>query len=162
MKSLLLVRHAKSSWNFDVEDFERPLNERGKSDALVMAERLVKKEIKIDTIVSSPANRALSTAYHFAKVYNIKEKEIIILPELYEARINVFETTVNALSDEFKKVALFSHNPGITEYANSLTNVRLDEMPTCGIFAVKSAVKKWADFFDSKKEFWFFEYPKSL
>jgi phosphohistidine phosphatase len=161
MKSLLLIRHAKSSWDFNVEDFERPLNERGNKNAPEMAKRLLKKDIKIDALVSSPAKRALSTATYFAEEYGKKVKNIIIVPALYNAAAESFYTAIEDLDNDDKTVAIFSHNPGITEFANSLTDTRIDDMPTCAVFALKVDIKKWKDFREAKKEFWFFDYPKA-
>ncbi len=161
MKSLLLVRHAKSSWDFNVEDFDRPLNERGNKNAPEMAKRLIKKDIKIDLFVSSPAKRALSTANYFAEEYDRKAKSIITVPSLYHAASDAFYSVIKELDNDAKTVAIFSHNPGITDFANELTDSRVDDMPTCGIFAVKADIKKWKDFVETKKEFWFFDYPKA-
>jgi len=161
MKSLLLIRHAKSSWDFNVDDFERPLNERGNKNAPEMAKRLIKKDVKIDAFVSSPAKRALSTATYFAEEYGKKVKNIVIVPALYNAAAESFSTAIEDLDDDNKTVAVFSHNPGITEFANSLTDTRIDDMPTCAVFALKVDIKKWKDFREAKKEFWFFDYPKA-
>lgn len=161
MKSLLIVRHAKSSWDFNIEDFHRPLNHRGETDATAMAKRLLKKDIKIDAFVSSPAKRAFTTAAYFAEVYFEKKKNIIVVPALYEASINDFFSAIEGLDKDFKTVALFSHNPGITAFANKLTATAIDDMPTCAVFAVKADIKKWEDFSAAKKEFWFFDYPKA-
>jgi phosphohistidine phosphatase len=161
MKALLLIRHAKSSWEHNVEDFDRPLNHRGETDAPEMATRLHKKGIEIDAFVSSPAKRAFTTAALFAEVYDKKQKNIIVVPDLYEAAVTDFFKAIQGLDKELKTVALFSHNPGITAFANKLTTTILDDMPTCAIFAVKSDIKKWEDFEAAKKEFWFFDYPKS-
>jgi phosphohistidine phosphatase len=161
MKSLLLVRHAKSSWDFDVEDFDRPLNDRGKKNAPEMAKRLVKKDIKIDAFISSPAERALSTATHFVEEYDKKPKNIIEVPSLYHASTESFYSVIEELDNDFKTVALFSHNPGITDFANELTKTRIEDMPTCAIFAIKADIKKWSDFREGQKEFWFFDYPKA-
>jgi phosphohistidine phosphatase len=161
MKSIILVRHAKSSWDFNVEDFDRPLNDRGETDAPAMAKRLVKKDIKIDAFVSSPAKRALSTATYFAEAYDKKQKYIIIVPDLYEAGVTNFFTTINGFNNDVKHVALFSHNPGITAFANKLTATVIDDMPTCAVFAVKADIKKWSDFESAQKEFWFFDFPKA-
>jgi phosphohistidine phosphatase len=125
-----------------------------------MAKRLLKREVEIDAFVSSPANRAFSTAIFFAEAYNRKQKHIIQIESLYHAEVNVFYKVIEELDDDFKTVALFSHNPGITEFINSLTTSRIDNMPTCGIFAVKAGIKKWKDFAASDKDFWFFDYPK--
>jgi phosphohistidine phosphatase len=161
MKSLLLIRHAKSSWDFNVDDFERPLNERGNKNAPEMAKRLSKKDVKIDAFVSSPAKRALSTATYFAEEYGKKVKNIIIVPALYNAAAESFYTAIEDLDDDDKTVAIFSHNPGISEFANSLTDTRIDDMPTCAVFSVKVDIKKWKDFREAKKDFWFFDYPKA-
>ena len=161
MKSLLIIRHAKSSWDFNVEDFGRPLNHRGENDAPAMAKRLLKKDVKIDAFVSSPAKRAFTTAALFAEVYDEKKKNIIIVPSLYEASVSDFFKAVEGLDKDFKTVALFSHNPGITAFANQLTDTKIDDMPTCAVFAVKADIKKWEDFASAKKEFWFFDYPKA-
>ena len=162
MKSLLIIRHAKSSWDFiNMEDFDRPLNDRGNSDAPLMAKRLLKKEIAIDAYISSTAVRAITTATYFAKAYDVKAKHIIQIPELYEAHANVFAQVVAGINPSVKTAAIFAHNPGITDYANSLTKVHIDNIPTCGIFAVKAPVKEWIDFADAEKEFWFFDYPKA-
>ncbi|GEO09641.1 SixA phosphatase family protein [Segetibacter aerophilus] len=161
MKSILLVRHAKSSWDFNVEDFDRPLNQRGETDAAAMAKRLLKKDVKIDAFVSSPAKRALTTATYFAEAYDKKQKHIIIVPALYEAGVSDFFNTIAGLDNDLKHVALFSHNPGITTFASKLTATFIDDMPTCAVFAVKADLKKWSDFEGAQKEFWFFDYPKA-
>lgn len=161
MKTLFLVRHAKSSWDdITISDFERPLNDRGKKDAPMMAHRLAEKRIRIDAFVSSPAKRAKKTALFFAKEFGVDEKEIVFKTELYAAPINIFYDVIGKLDNSSENIALFSHNPGITDFANSLTPVKTDDMPTCSIFAVKCNVEKWSDFAGCEKEFWFFDYPK--
>lgn len=162
MKTLLLIRHAKSDWSTpSLSDFERPLNERGKRDAPLMVKRLLDKKIKIDAFVSSPAKRAKKTASIFAKEYDNGKDEIIFYEELYAAPEEVFYDVIGKLDDRFDTVAVFSHNPGITDFANSLTDARIDNIPTCGIFAVKIKIKKWKDFKEGDKEFWFADYPKA-
>ncbi len=163
-RSLLIVRHAKSSWDdLAQRDFDRPLNDRGKKDAPAMAKRLHKeKKIELDAIISSPAIRAFATANFFANEFNIKKKNIIKWPELYEASIDKFNHAVIHLNDDYASVALFSHNPGITAFVNQLTLTRVDEMPTCAVFAIHIKAESWNDFETAKKEFWFFDYPKSV
>jgi phosphohistidine phosphatase len=136
MKTLLLVRHAKSSWDAPgLSDFDRTLNERGKKDAPEMAKRLKEKDISIDLFVSSPAKRARKTAKYFAEEFDVKKDDIQLVDDLYSATQSAFQKTVSELNDKNNAVAIFSHNPGITEFANSLSNVRIDDMPTCSIFA---------------------------
>jgi phosphohistidine phosphatase len=162
VKTLIIIRHAKSSWNdASMSDFDRPLNDRGKRDAPVMARRLIKAGIGIDRFVSSPAKRARQTAELFADEYDVKEKKIRFVPELYHAAQPVFESVVDGLDDDDDTVAIFSHNPGITGFVNTLTSaIRLDNMPTCGVFVVKSETKHWKDF-RATAQFGFFDYPKA-
>ncbi|HEX5653647.1 MAG TPA: histidine phosphatase family protein [Chitinophagaceae bacterium] len=162
MKILLLIRHAKSDWSSPtLGDFDRPLNERGKRDAPVMAHRLLDQEIVIDAFIASPARRAKKTATIFAKAFKREKDAIIFKEELYGAPDSVFYEVIREAPDKYKSIAVFSHNPGITDFANQLTDVRIDNIPTCGVFAVKIDCKKWSDFQAAKKEFWFFDYPKA-
>jgi phosphohistidine phosphatase len=161
MKQVLLIRHAKSSWGDPSQkDIDRPLNDRGNKDAPKMAERLIDKKVKIEGFYSSPAKRAISTCKYFIKAYNKKEKNIIEVSQLYEPQIVNFYNTIKEADNDFDTIAIFSHNPGITAFANELTNVHVDDMPTCGIFAVKADIKKWNEFEEAEKLFWLFDYPK--
>ena len=164
MKTLLLIRHAKSSWDDPgLSDYERPLNDRGKKDAPMMAERLYERGIKIDAFISSPARRARKTAEQFVKQYKKKrENDLVLKTELYMAGENNFSDLLEKLDDQVDCVAMFSHNPGITDFANSLTDARIDNIPTCGVFAVTIDAKKWNKFKDAQKKFLFFDYPKAL
>ncbi len=162
MKTLLVVRHAKSSWDSPgMADFDRPLNGRGKKDAPEMARRLLRLKINIDVFVSSPANRAKSTASYFITEYGRKEKEIVLVPALYHALTETFYQTVAGIDNQFSSAALFSHNPGITDFVNTLTQVNIDNMPTCGVFAVTIKMDHWSEFARAPKELLLFDYPKS-
>jgi phosphohistidine phosphatase len=163
MKTLLIVRHAKSSWdNATINDIDRPLNDRGKRDAPAMAKRLIKAGVSIDRFVSSPAKRARHTAEIFLDQFERKEKELVIVQPLYHAQVQDFREVVAGLDDRYNSIALFSHNPGITTFANMLSTVRLDNMPTCSIFAVTGAADSWKDFLSTGTTFCFFDYPKSI
>lgn len=162
MKTLLLVRHAKSDWDAGVfSDFERPLNERGKRDAPAMAARLFEKKIPIDGLLASPAKRAAKTAKAFAGVYGLEKEKIFFLAGLYLPAAATFYPVIESAPDDWDHLAVFSHNNGITDFANELTNARIDNIPTCGIFAVKVYTDSWKDFREARKEFWFFDSPKS-
>lgn len=162
MKTLILVRHAKSSWaNPGLSDFDRPLNDRGLNDAPVMARRLKNQGITIEEYVSSPAKRAKKTAKLFCEEAGAKKEDIIYVDELYHASPQTFTQVVNNMPSKKDAVALFSHNDGITWFANSLTRVQIDNMPTCGIFVVKADVADWKDFMAAPKEFVLFDYPKN-
>ena len=163
MKTLLLVRHAKSSWDLaTLNDFDRSLNERGKKDAPVMAQRLLDRKIDINIFVSSPAKRAKKTAELFCSIYKKDKEQIVFIPALYHASLNTFFEVITQLNDDYNCVAIFSHNPVINEFVNQLVeNVTIENMPTCGVFAVKTSITKWKEFSTSKKEFLFFDYPKA-
>ena len=162
MKTLILVRHAKSSWdNSFPTDFERPLNERGKHDAPHMAKKLSERKITIDLFISSPAKRAKKTAEIFMHEFDVKEKNLLTIPALYGASVQVFLEVIADINDKNDTVALFSHNPGITEFINLLDCYPVYDMPTCGVFALKIKSKKWKDINDADKEFLFFDYPKN-
>jgi phosphohistidine phosphatase len=162
LKTIFIIRHAKSDQSFFGNDFERPLNERGRSDAPVMAKRLLDKKYRFDALVSSPATRAKQTAAFFAEGLNMSPGGIILVSALYHAPSEVFYETVSGLPDDLNTVALFSHNPGITHFVNSLNSgAKIDNMPTCGIFAVSAGIKEWNGFARAKKEFLFFDYPKN-
>ena len=126
-----------------------------------MAKRLLNQKMQIDHFVSSPAKRAKGTAKLFVDEFKGNSNEIVLIPNLYEADVQTFYDVVSGFDDDFGTVALFSHNPGITNFANSLTEVRVDGIPTCGIYAVAADVEKWSAFAEAKKTFLFFDYPKS-
>jgi phosphohistidine phosphatase len=163
-KMLLLVRHAKSDWDdTSLKDFDRPLNERGKNDAPKMAHRLLDKNISIDALIASPAKRAKKTARLFAEVFKKNEEEIIYKPELYLPGPEVFYTVIENTNNKFNTIAIFSHNPGITEFAYMLApgSTPMTGIPTCGIFAVRLLSDDWKEIKIMKKEFLFFDYPKA-
>lgn len=163
MKTLFLIRHAKSSWgDFSLPDFDRPLNDRGKNDAPVMAKKLLAKYPVIDAFVSSPAKRAKKTGKLFCKEYGVPEDKIIFIDRLYLAPAHTFAEVVKTLNNKFDHVSIFAHNPGITDYANSLCeDAKVDDMPTCAIFAVEADTGDWNKFEETKKNFLFFDFPKN-
>jgi phosphohistidine phosphatase len=142
-------------------DFDRPLNERGKEDAPKMAKRLLEREVAIDAFISSPAKRARKTASLFIKEYDRDKDEIILVPELYHPASQAFYTAIEHAPANASCIALFSHNPGITEFVNELTEVRIDDMPTCSVFAVRANIQRWSQFKDAEKQYWFFDFPKA-
>jgi phosphohistidine phosphatase len=163
MKTIILVRHAKSSWDdFSLKDEDRPLTGRGKKNAPEMAKRLLKKEVPIDSFISSPAKRAKTTAELFAEEYGVDKKKIIFVPELYMASREAFIGAIRNAPHKARSIALFSHNNGITEFANLLSEMRIDDMPTCSVFAVHAPIDEWKDFDTGSNKFYFFDYPKSL
>jgi phosphohistidine phosphatase len=125
-----------------------------------MANKLVKQDILIDRFVSSPALRAKMTAEIFISQYNRKPEEIQFIPGLYQASPETFDQVVSQLDDQFDRVAIFAHNPGITDYAAGLTGTRIAHMPTGSVVAVAASINSWKDFPVAKKELIFFNTPK--
>jgi len=143
-----------------MNDFDRPLNDRGNKDAPMMAKRLFDKNIKIELFVSSPAVRALTTAKFFFQEYKAKKEQLVEVKDLYHAPPAVFYGLINQLDDKYDCVAFFSHNPGITEMVNSLGVAKVDNLPTCSVFGVHADIKSFKDFQKANKQFWLFDYPK--
>jgi len=127
-----------------------------------MAKRLLLKSFKPDALIASPATRAKRTAELFAETLQIPAADIIFMSALYHAPEETFYDIISALPDTLNTVAVFSHNPGITYFVNSLnTKIRVDNMPTCAIFAASADITEWASFARAKKEVLFFDYPKN-
>src|SRR5208283_5873130 len=123
MKTLFLVRHAKSSRdNHALSDKERPLNDRGMRDAPRMDELLAKQDAKPDLILSSPALRALATAEIIARKLGYEVKDIVVDERLYAAALDDLLEVIHEVGDEPKRVMLFGHNPELTELAHRLSS----------------------------------------
>ncbi len=132
----------------------------GFREAAEIAKKLFKKKIPIDQFVSSPALRAKTTAELFSNEYNRKMKDILLIPSLYQADPDQFSKVVSGLDDAYQHVALFAHNPGITEFASSLTDTQVTNMPTSSVFAVNASIDSWKDFAEAEKKFLFFYKPE--
>ncbi|HEY8893798.1 MAG TPA: histidine phosphatase family protein, partial [Niastella sp.] len=117
--------------------------------------------VKVDAFISSSAKRARKTAAIFIKEFGGEKENIILVPQLYLAGPEIFYETIAQAPATANTIALFAHNPGITDFANELTDVRIDDMPTCAIFAVKANITKWSQFKEAAKQYWFFDYPKA-
>jgi len=158
---LTLVRHAKSSWNdADLRDFDRPLNNRGLKTAPEMGKRLADAGYELDTIISSPAKRAITTAKIIAKEIGFTEEKIQQNTDIYDASLNTLIDIVSSLVDSSKRVMLVGHNPGFTILGNYLSNTRIDNMPTCSIAQVQFDVGSWEFITEHSGELIDFDYPK--
>lgn len=161
MKTLFLVRHAKSSWDDpDMEDIERPLNGRGKKDAPVMGERLKARGILPGLILSSPAKRARSTAKRIAEEMGYPGDSIRVEEDLYEGDIIKLLGLVKKSPANLESLMFFGHNPLITEFANALCGINIYNIPTCGIVSIRFDIKEWSEADFKKGELVLFDYPK--
>jgi len=127
-----------------------------------MAAVLKKKGIKPDLIISSTAVRALEYAKILAEELNYKKKNIVGEKELYIATDNEMLEILRRTDDSNDTVFMIGHNPGITDFANSLCNYYLDNLPTSGIFGVNFDSDKWKDTDFGKGKFASFDYPKKF
>ncbi len=161
MKKLFLIRHAKSSWDDPgIPDIDRPLNGRGLRDAPQMAVLLKGMGIHPDRLVSSPANRAFTTASFFAAAFGIPASEIEIVDDIYEAMPQDILRVVHHLDDKYATVLLFGHNPTLTSVANMYAESYIPNVPTCGIVGIQAAVERWRDFNEQTARLIGFHFPK--
>jgi phosphohistidine phosphatase len=161
VKTLIIVRHAKSSWdNLDLKDSERPLNDWGEKDAPRMAKRLKEREITPGLLLSSPAVRAIETCRHIANVLVYPFEKIKTDPRLYHADEDTLLQIVRELKDRDDCVMLFGHNPGLTIFTNLLLNEDIDNIPTCGIVSALLKVSFWSKVSYGCGQLDFYDYPK--
>lgn len=137
MKTLYLIRHAKSDWSDErLADFDRPLNRRGRLDAPQMADYLLERGSVPQLIVSSPAVRAYSTARVFAERFEILENDISLREDLYEAPTKTVLETVRELPAHLDRIAIFAHNPALTYVVQQFADDYIDNLPTCGVAVI--------------------------
>ena len=162
MKTLYLIRHAKSSWDHPgLSDFDRPLNDRGKRDAPMMGKRLKERAIHPSLMLSSPAKRALSTCKRIAEVIGYPSVNIKTNRDLYHADEEQLLAIVRALPDKYETVMIFGHNPGLTEFVNSMNRDQvIPNIPTSGVVAFRYDVDRWNHVDFGRGEFMFFDFPK--
>jgi phosphohistidine phosphatase len=163
MKTLYLVRHAKSSWKeIDISDKERPLNKRGKHDAPVMGKLMKKMNVQPDVIISSPAIRAFSTAKLIAKEIDYPKSKIELSDNIYMAGSMELFGEVSKSDDKYKSIILVGHNPGITDFLNLICEENIDNMPTCSVACIQFEINSWSKLKNKKGKLIFFEYPKKI
>ncbi len=140
LRTLLLVRHAKSSWKHsNLDDIDRPLNNRGIRDAPIMGQRLLARSLTPDLMVSSPAVRALATARAIAREVGYPLEAIVVDDELYAAHPDDVLDVVSAFHDNVQLALVVTHNPAITELANRFSKSPIENVPTCGILFVEAS-----------------------
>ncbi len=163
MRTLYLIRHAKSSWdNPGLRDFNRPLNERGLREAPLMAQLLSKQGVRPDLIVSSPAKRALTTALVFAEQFGIADDLVLREQDIYEADPTEILRIISALPDSAQVVCLFGHNPTFTEVANLFSDDFIDNVPTCGIVQIESGAETWKTMYEGNSRVKARFFPKEM
>lgn len=144
MKKLILVRHGKSSWDYSVDDKDRPLKERGINDGHLVSKKFRSQDVAVDAVFSSPANRALHTCLIFLRQLNFPFIKFQVTNELYDFSGERIQKFVRDLADDFDTVMIFGHNEAFTSVANSLGNSYIDSVPTTGLVQISFEVKNWA------------------
>lgn len=161
MKKLFIVRHAKSSWsNPGLKDFDRPLNDRGNKDAPFMSQFIADKYLAPSLIISSPANRAYTTACHFAEAFGINKDDIQQEKSLYHAYPEEVYEVLHGIDKDVVQVLIFGHNPTFTSIANHFNDEYIDNVPTCGVVYLKCDVEDWGHINRKNTKLKAFYYPK--
>ena len=159
MKTLYVIRHAKSSWDQpELSDSERPLNKRGQRDAPGMGERLFKAGIRPDILISSPARRAMDTALLIADELKFPQSRIRKVEKLYFGGIRGMLDVVRDMDDSYSSVMLFSHNPTIEGFLDQVTGGFYEHAPTCAVAGIQFSVDQWKEI--GQGQLLFFDYPK--
>ena len=160
MKTLYIVRHAKSSWQHEgIKDIDRPLKKRGINDAYLISNVLEKKISRPDVFIASCANRALHTATIFSYVFNYPLANLKISKSLYSFSDGYLIKTVKALDDGFDSAIIFSHDHGISDFVNKFGSIVLDHVSTCGVIGIKFDTNHWKNI--KSGETFLAEFPKN-
>ena len=163
MNKLIIVRHAKSSWdNPELDDFDRPLNNRGKKDAPEMGRRLAQRHVMPDMMITSPAKRAASTAKRIATEISFPKKSIKKESDFYEASIQDFISVLKKVGENVKTLMIFSHNPGLTDLANYLADAGIYNIPTSGVVEIAFENIPWSGIGKHTGKLLSFDYPKKI
>ncbi len=161
MKTLYVIRHAKSSWDDPLlADLDRPLNKRGKQDAPKMGKRLRHLQVAPDLLLSSPAERALTTCHIIAEEVGYAKSKIKTDKKLYHADDAQILNVIQSLDNKYATVWIFGHNPGLTDFVNLLADAGIDNIPTCGVVACSLTISSWDEANSGKGSVTFFDYPK--
>ncbi len=145
MKTIVLIRHGKSSWESNVTDRERPLKPRGKNDAKLVVNQFIKESIAPKYIFSSPAKRALNTCKVFTKSLNLSENIIKIVEDLYDFGGESVINFIKNLPDNYDEIMIFGHNHAFTSISNIFGSIFIDNLPTCGLVKINFDIDSWAE-----------------
>ncbi len=161
MKTLCIIRHAKSDWKDPaLNDFERPLNKRGKKNAPLMGKLLSSAHLFPDIILSSPAVRARMTAEMIAEKVGYDADAIVYDEALYLADRSDIERVLKNVSPSYNAVFIVGHNPGLTLFAEYISGYSIGNIPTCGIVTVSLKEESWQRIGKDAAVLVSFEYPK--
>lgn len=144
MKKLILVRHAKSSWEHNVSDHQRPLSSKGFKDANNVSNQLI-DQLHPDLVLSSDALRAKTTASIFMSNLNISPDIFNLDHNLYDFSGNNLLRVIKSSINSINELLVFGHNHAITSLVNSYGNRYIDNVPTCGVVAMEFEIESWTE-----------------
>lgn len=163
MKHIYLIRHAKSDWNNQwLTDFERPLNTRGVHDTEKIGKELNKLGFNPEKIIASSSKRTTETIQLLCKHIPFNFKHVKFNSKLYHPSIENFIHVLEDLPDELDSVALVSHNYGISEFADYLTESFMEAMPTCAVVYIALEIDSWKEIVRGVGIKKWYIYPKML
>lgn len=142
-KSVVIIRHAKSSWDSAVNDHQRSLNERGHTDASLVGEFVLQSNLILDAVYCSDAKRTRQTLHILNTSIQLPPNKIQYLSRLYLADLYELVALINATDATYENIAIIGHNPGLTELYNYLGSDQLKNLPTCSVSVVKLLVDDW-------------------
>lgn len=162
-KYLYILRHAKSSWDFpDLNDFDRPLNKRGKRNLSLVSERLAQQAILPEEIIASPAKRTRKTAEAVRSRLGLATEKLRLVNGLYEAEMTDFLTIIRATSPHIGTLMLVGHNPGLTTLVNALGDKYLRKLPTCAWVLMELDIASWTEMKQACGHWLVYERPKQF
>ncbi|MCH7415802.1 histidine phosphatase family protein [Belliella sp. R4-6] len=161
MKKLILMRHAKSSWDDPfLDDHQRPLSERGLRDCPRMGQRLKKSGVIPDLYISSDAERAKTTALIVAEQLHFPKHKIQFTRELYHASSSQILNWIRKSDDNYMTLLVFGHNPGFNDLIEDL-GLQIDNLPTSGQFGFVFETDTWNNVGQRNAKKWFYDFPKN-
>ncbi|MEP5341112.1 MAG: histidine phosphatase family protein [Algibacter sp.] len=143
MKKLILVRHAKSSWKFNVIDHERPLNSRGLSDSSLIASHLESKKVTADLVIISDAIRTKLTSEIILSKLKINKENVFFNHDLYDFSGSNLTQVIKDCDHKVKTLMIFGHNHAITAFVNTYGDAFIENVPTCGVVIIEFNIDSW-------------------
>ncbi len=163
MKILWLLRHAKSSWrNKILDDFHRPLSKRGIDDSPFMAKHLLELDFSVDTIVSSPSLRTQETLRLMAPSFGLRFEDLVFNEKIYEAPLPQLLSVIRGFKENWNKVAIMGHNPGLTLLSNYLVEAIVESIPTAGGVCIHLDIPTWKKIREKRGKLIHFIFPKAV
>ena len=150
MKQITFLRHSKSSWDYNLDDIDRPLNNSGVAKIKKVAESSKAQFVNSDIIFSSSAIRAIHTSLILTRSLSINSNRISICEDLYTFEFNEVLNFVNKIENKYSEVVLVGHNPAYTEISNYFSENKILNLPTARWFSMKFNSNSWSDILNLK------------